>query len=806
MKVSQRWLQLLVQFRFTPQQFSDHLSMLGLEVESIDDQAAVYNKFVVGEVLEARKHPNADRLTVCTVNVGSENLQIVCGAPNVAQGQKVPVALVGACVPRNQHDPNGSSFQIEAVKIRGVESYGMICSPYELALGDDANGIMVLDPKAKPGTPLAKYLGRTDVVYEIGITPNRGDCLSHIGVAREISALVKKPIQMPRISLKESAVPTRKFASVIIKDAQRCPRYCARVVRNVSIGLSPQWLQERLSALGIRSINNVVDVTNYILLETGHPLHAFDYDTLSGHTIVVQTAHDGDTFVTLDGKERRLTSDILMICDKDKPVAIAGVMGGANTEITENTKNVLIESAYFDPSSIRRTSKYLGLSTEASYRFERNADIEMTVYAVNRAAQLMQELANGEVLRGIIDVYPKKQKPHTVRVRISRVNNLIGAQFTKAEIASLLKRLHFSVKSVSSDVIVVTVPSFRNDVREEIDIVEEVARLYGYNNLVTETHSSIDFTSNVRTDLFEEEVRNYLVGAGFNEIVTIGLQDEATAQLAGTEPVKVLNAVSAGMEVLRTSLIPGALRVVLHNQNHGSKDVRLFEMGAVFSRLPEGNPTELSSYHEEQHLLILMSGKYAPLSYGLPQRPVDLFDLKGEVEALLRKFNLDKYRFICYDTHSPMLEMCIGIEVGGARAGFFGKVKKEIATALEVLEPVYVCEVNIEILRGNWVRDRKFIPLPKFPSVMRDVAFVVEESLPQSAVEETIRKAGQPLLQAVTLFDVYTGEQLGIGKKSLAYSLEFQSSDHTLTDDEADRAVEAVIEAVHHQCGGTLRS
>ncbi|MCX7984660.1 MAG: phenylalanine--tRNA ligase subunit beta [Bacteroidetes bacterium] len=805
MKVSHRWLQSFVQFRFTPQQFVEKLSMLGLEVESYEDQAQKFDKFVVGEVLETTKHPHADRLTLCKVAVGTEVLDIVCGAPNVAKGQKVPVALVGAVVPRNQHSENGTPLTIERVKIRGVESNGMICSEYELGIGDNRSGILVLDQRAKVGTPLAHYLRRTDIIYDIGITPNRGDCLSHIGIAREISALVQKHLKLPTISITESTASVKKFTTVTVEDVQRCPRYCARVVRNVTLGPSPQWMQDRLVALGIRPINNIVDITNYVLLETGHPLHAFDYDKLAGHRIVVRTATEGEKFVTLDGKERVLTADTLIICDAERPIAIAGVMGGANTEISETTRNVLIESAYFDPSCIRRTSKHLGLSTEASYRFERNADIEMTVYALNRAAQLIQEIAGGEVLRGMIDVYPKKRKPHTVRVRVQRVNDCIGTSLSKSEISSLLKRLHFTVQSRTSQELSVTVPSYRNDIREEIDIIEEVARLYGYNNVPTERYSSIDFTATTRNDVFEDELRNYLCGAGFNEILTISLQDEATARLAGGEPIRVLNAVSAGMEVLRTSLIPGALKVVVHNQNHGTLDVRLFEIGTVFSKRSGGSPTDLASYHEEQHLLLVLGGAVAPLAYGVQHRKVDFFDIKGEVEALLRKFNLDKYRFIYYDTHSPLLSPCIGVEIGGTRAGLFGKVRREVATALGIDEPVFVCELVVDVLHRYWGVEKKFTPLPKFPNVYRDVAIVVDQSVPHAVVEEGIRSAGTPLLQAIMLFDVYTGEQVGPGKKSLAYSLEFRSLDHTLTDAEVDDAVETILRAVHQKCGGVLR-
>ena len=359
MKVSQNWLKKYVNFKFTPEQLTEKLSMLGLEVESYEDLTKQYDNFIIGEVLERAKHPNADRLSICKVNIGSAVQEVVCGAPNVEAGQKVVVALIGAVIPHNQHDPEGKPFVIERAKIRGVESNGMICSELELGLGKDASGILVLDEKAKAGTSFAKYLGKTDVVYEIGITPNRADCLSHIGVAREIGLLVNKKLKMPKIVLKESASPASKFAKIEILDKEKCPRYSARVLRNVKIGPSPKWLQDLLSSIGVRPINNIVDVTNYVLMETGHPLHAFDYDTLAGQKIIVKTAQDGEKFVTLDGRERTLTSETLMICDAEKPIAIAGVMGGANTEISDSTTNILIEAAYFDPRNIRCTSKYL---------------------------------------------------------------------------------------------------------------------------------------------------------------------------------------------------------------------------------------------------------------------------------------------------------------------------------------------------------------------------------------------------------------------------------------------------------------
>jgi phenylalanyl-tRNA synthetase beta chain len=805
MKVSQNWLKKYVDFQFTPEQFTEKLSMLGLEVEGYEDLAKKYENFVVGEVLERAKHPNADRLSICKVNIGSTVQEVVCGAPNVAAGQKVVVALLDAVIPHNQHDPEGKPFVITRAKIRGVESNGMICSEIELDLGNNASGILVLDDAARAGTPFAKFLGKTDVIYEIGITPNRADCLSHVGVAREIGLLVNKKLKVPKIVLKESTPPAAKFASIEVLDKEKCPRYSARIVRNIKIGPSPQWLQELLASVGVRPINNVVDVTNYVLMETGHPLHAFDYDTLAGHKIIVKTAQDGGKFVTLDGKERRLTSETLMICDAEKPIAIAGVMGGANTEISNTTTNVFIEAAYFDSRNIRRTSKFLGLSTEASYRFERGADLDRTVAAANRVASMIQELAGGEILKGALDIYPKKRRPLVIKARVSRINSIIGVSLKKAQIVSLLKKIDLAAKSSSNDEILVTVPSFRNDIFEEIDIIEEVARVYGYNNIETKTRAAIDFSSNIRADFLQDEIRGAMIGSGFNEVLAIGLQDEATLSLAGKPLVKAVNPVSAEMAALRTSLVPSALRIVQHNRNHGVKDLRLFEIGTIYLLKSDTAPDTLEAYFEEERLLIVLSGKHTQVSYGSVTREVDVLDLKGELTALLSKFCLDNYRFIYYDYHETLCEPCIGIEINGAYAGFFGRVRTQIANKLGIEDAVFVGEIAVRAIHDGWTRERKFTSLPKFPSVMRDLAFTIEAALPQKTVEDVIRKAGQPLCTNVVLFDLYSGQQTGTEKKSLAYALEFQSPDHTLTEKEIDDALSKIIESVHRQCQGVLR-
>lgn len=806
MKISHNWLKEYIELRLQAPDVAEKLSMIGLEVAGFENLAAIYEKFVVGEVVERRKHPNADRLTLCDVRVGSEVLEIVCGAPNVAGGQKVAVALVGATIPRNQHDPEGKPFVLERTAIRGVYSNGMICSEFELGLGSDADGIMILDARAKPGQSFAKYLGLTDVVYDMEITANRGDWLSHIGVARELQILTGKKAALPVPRIKENRVKARTQASVKIVDKERCLRYSSRILRNVNLAPSPTWMQDRLKAVGLRPINNVVDVTNYVLLETGQPLHAFDYDTLAGHSIVVRCAEAGERFTTLDGKERILNNDTLMICDAEKPVAIGGVMGGANTEIGDSTRNVLLEGANFLPSNIRRTSKYLGLSTDASQRFERGVDIELTTYAVDRAAQLLQDIAGAEVLGGCIDVYPRKRARSLVSVRVARANAVLGTSLSAPEMARYLRQLSFKTVSQSKTAIKVAVPSFRYDIEDEIDLIEEIARVHGYDNIETKTRTTVDFSKPLRGTSLEDDLRSFMIGAGFQEMVTYSLQERSKAELTGEGPVEVLNPVSAEASVLRTSLIPGALSVVQHNRSHGRKDLRMFELGGVFQLNAGGSREDLSGYNEEWRILILGTGFLQPAQYGADHRPFDFMDLKGEVEGLLSKFCLDNYRFNSYDSVSALIESALAVEINGSYAGFLGKVKKSIAQRFDIDDQVFVCEVKLAALRAGWITEKKLTPLPRFPRVHRDLAFVVDDGVAQEVVAKMIREVGGTLLSELVLFDVFRGDQLGAGKKSLAYSLEFQPLDRTLTETEIDAEVARIVKKVEAACEAKLRA
>jgi phenylalanyl-tRNA synthetase beta chain len=682
----------------------------------------------------------------------------------------------------------------------------MICSAYELNLGDDADGIMVLDPKSRVGTPFAKQMGLTDVVYDMEVTANRGDWLSHIGVARELQILTGTKATLPSVRMKESRTRASTLATVRIIDRAKCLRYSSRVLRNVKIGPSPKWMQDRLQAVGVRPISNIVDVTNYVLMETGQPLHAFDYDTLAGHTIIVRCGKEGERFTTLDGKERTLRADTLMICDAEKPVAIAGVMGGANTEISARTTNVLLESANFAPGNIRRTSKHLGLSTDASQRFERGVDIEMTLYAVNRAAQLLQELAGAEVLAGAIDVYPVKRRVVTVPLRVGKTNAILGTALTRKEIVTHLGRLNLTPAPSGKEALKFRIPGFRYDIAEEIDLIEEVARVYGYDNIETKTRTTVDFSKPMKTWTKEDELRRYFIGAGFHEILTYSLQDHNRAKIGGEEPIEVLNPVSAEATALRTSLLPGALGVVQHNRSHGQPDLRVFEIGNVFHVKRDGPADDLTGYDEETRILILATGSFLPPQYGTEHRHVDLLDIRGEVEALLSKFCLDKYSFISYDSASALIESALAVEINGSYAGFLGKVGKSTAQRFDIDDEVFVCELKLNVLEKGWITEKKLTPLPRFPGVRRDLAFVVDQSTEQESVARTIREAGGTLLAGLVLFDVFTGDQVGAGKKSLAYSLELQPLDKTLTEREIDAEIARIVSRVESACHAKLRA
>lgn len=803
MHIVQSWLKTYTDVPLAPQELADRLTMLGLEFESISNPGDKYRGFVVGEVLEAKRHPNADRLTVCRVNVGKDTLQIVCGAPNVAAGQKVPVGLVGATVPRNQHDPDGPPFVLQHVKLRGVDSAGMICSAFELDLGKDADGILVLDPKATVGEPLARHLGLDDVVYDIEITPNRPDWLSHIGFAREVRVLTGKPVRMPKFSLKEGKEPIRKYLRLDVEDKKNCPRFAVRMIRGVSVGPSPRWLQDWLKLAGMRPRNNVVDITNFVMLECGQPMHAFDYALLEESRLVIKHAGEGLKFRTLDGWDRDIPPLSVMVCDGRKPVSIAGVMGGENSEIRNETVDVVLESAYWNPSSIRRTAKSLGLSTDASQRFERGADPNAVMFALDRAAALVVELAGGSLLRGVIDVYPEPIKERAVTLRPDRANAVIGISMTPAAMVRSLRLLGLRPIRRTRKTITFAVPTYRGDLEREIDLVEEIARVYGYNNIEDKTRSSVDFVQPFPKTGAADLVRGRLIGMGMHEVITNSMQDEQRARLSGQEPVKILNPQNQDMGYLRTSLVPGMLDVVVRNINFKTPDLRMYEIGHVFRKDSSDAPKLVEDFLEEECCAVLLTGVGNPPHWSEKPRGTDLYDLKGAVETLLEAFALDKCRVISYPTARGLTESTLGIEIAGSYAGYAGKVRPEVLKFFGIEQDVFVAEVSIGGFAGGGAA--RYIPLPKYQKVRRDIAFGVSEGMSAGVVLEVVRKAAGELLESVGVFDVYSGPNLPAGTKSIALALELMSREKTLTDAEIETVVQRVVREVEKECAATLR-
>ena len=804
MRILERWLKRYIDFSIGPDELAERLTMLGLEFESVQRLDARYNGFVVGEILTREKHPRADRLSVCTVGIGRETLQVVCGAPNVAVGQKVPVGLVGATVPRNQHDPSGAPFVLSRVSIRGVESSGMICSEAELDMGKDSGGILVLDREAKPGESLAAYFGFDDVAFDLEITPNRPDWLSHMGVAREIAVLTGKAPRLPQVKLKESAEPIGKHLSVSVENRESCPRFAARMIRGVTIGPSPRWLQNAIRNAGLRPRNNVVDVTNYVMYECGHPLHAFDHALLRGGRIIVRNARGGTPFTTLDGKTHSLPEGAVMVCDAEREVSIAGIMGGANSEISDGTVDIVIEAAYWKPSSIRSTAKALGITSDASQRFERGADPNGVRFALDRTAQLILEMAGGTLLKGVLDVYAEKIRERTVPLRVRRANDLLGTNLKKSEVVRHLALIGIKQSGVKGDTPKFRVPTFRVDLEREIDLIEEVARVHGYDRIESRSTATVSYRQPFPVSSLTDILRETLVGRGFQEAITNSMQPLRKASLDGGAPVRILNPQNQDMAALRTSIVPGLLDAAARNQNAGNFDLRLFEIGHVFRVDDSPAPKLIENFLEQEKLCLVITGGSAPVHWSGGRRESDLFDLKGDIEFLLAKFALDKSRFISYSTSKGLTDNTLGIEIQGSYAGYLGTLTKEALREFGLERPVFIAEIEVGRLRRD--ATRLFVPLPRYPKVKRDVAFTVDAGIPVEHLEKTIRMSGTELLQSVELFDVYEGEQLPGGKKSVAFALEFMSLERTLTDVEIEAAVGRVVAGVEKAHGAALRS
>ncbi len=799
MKISINWLNDYIDLKnISVDEIVDKLTYAGLEVEEVDDQSKKFENIVVGYVNEVKKHPNADKLSLCKVNDGENEYSVVCGAPNVSAGQKVAFAKVGAVI------PNGG-MKLEKVKIRGEVSFGMICSERELGLGDNHEGIMVLDPSLKEGLSFAEAMEMNDTVLEIAITPNRADALSHIGIARELSALFDLQLKYPDVNLKESGKKSEELASVEIKNSNNCPRYIGKVVSNVEIKESPNWLKKRLKSIGLRPINNVVDVTNFVLYEVGQPLHAFDLDNLGGKKIIVRDAGKNTKFTTLDSKERNLQSNDLMICDTNKPVAIAGVMGGENSEVTSTTKNLLIESAYFNPSSIRKTSKNLGLSTDASYRFERGTDPKITKWAAIRAAQLIQTTAGGIIAKGEIDAYPKRITKKKVFLRYSRIEKILGYKINNSTVKKILTKLGFEIKSATKEKLTAMLPTYRHDIEREIDLIEEVARIYGYNKIPEVSKISVTLEEKVDHSALNDKVREFLNSLGFYEIITNSLLSEDIASRFGSA-INLLNPQSKEMSHLRTSLIPGLLTSISNNIKVNEKDLQFFELGKVFEKVSAANINDFKDFTESEHLLLALTGNRIRNEWLEKDSPFDVYDLKGFVESFLAKIlpgviiNLKSMNELESKFDNSFRIICENQNIG-----LGGNLKKEFCTLFDVDQDVYMIQVDLSVLKKINIPKKIFNELLKFPKVYRDVAFVLDVDITSDQVIHIIKEATTNLLHNIKLFDIFQSESLGKGKKSLAFQLEFFNSNRTLTEEEVEKDFRNAIKTVEKIFNAQLR-
>jgi len=798
-KIVLSWLNEYIDLSDIPvEKIALELTMAGLEVEEITDYRQVYNNFITAEVVEKEKHPNADKLSLCKVNTGREVLQIVCGAPNVAAGQKVALACEGAKIP-------DSDFTIKTTKLRGQLSQGMICSEAELGISNDHSGIMVLPEETIPGIPLAEAIGYDDVVFEIGITPNRPDGLSHVGVARDISALLNRPLKKKEDSIVRDSEKTAEKVTIEIEDLENCPKYSAVVVKDVTIGESPVWMKNRLKMAGMRPINNIVDITNYIMLELGQPLHAFDLDNLSGSKIIVKRSNNGTKFTTLDSVERELKDSVLMICDGEKEVAIAGIMGGENSEVNGHTRNILIESAYFNPTSVRKSARYLGLSTEASYRFERGTNHEGTMNAALRAAELMEKFAGGKVLSGEIDVVSDALATKTVELRYARIEKILGYPVKEESVRNILRNLEFRLINEDSEKITVEVPGFRPDVEREIDLIEEIARINGYDNIppvervTSPLHSSVDYMETLNS------LRAKMTGFGFNEIMNNSLQPFETSKETG-DPVVLMNPLNAEMSVLRTSLIQGALDTVRRNINNGEKDLKLFETGHVISKVGE-KIEGFENIKEESALAIILTGKASHKTWSSEERYFDVFDLKGYLNSLLETYlDTKKLSFQYHTDERGIYEYSVDVFAGEEKLGTYGKVTDIFAAKYDIKQVVFCGELFVNCIRRNSDKLRKYVPLLKYPKIVRDMAFIFDANINYGDISGFIRINSSSLLKSVDLFDRYENEKmLGEGKVSLAFTLEFFNSERTLTEEEVEKEFSGLINKITKQFNAVLR-
>jgi len=784
MKVSKSWLSDYVSIQSDTNQLADALTMAGLEIETISEPFAYLDNVVVGKIKSITPHSNADKLQCCRVDIGEKTVPIVCGAKNIFEGASIACALPGTCLP--------GGLILKKTVIRGETSEGMICSEKELGIGEDSKGVLIFEDSYTTGMPLNKALNLTDAVMEIGLTPNRPDCASMIGVAREIAAIETTKIKYPSMTVDETGPDCSSMTSVIIENPDHCPRYAARVMLNVTIEPSPQWLQQRLSSIGLRPINNVVDITNFVMMETGQPLHAFDYDLLDENRIVVRTAKQNEPFTTLDNKERKMKNDMLFICDGKKPVAVAGVMGGLNSEINDNTSRVLLESAYFQPTSVRKTSKKLGLSTDASYRFERGIDPEGVIFAINRAAQLMKDICGATICKGIVDVYPQPIPNVTIDVSVKKTHQLIGISPGQEQIRSLLESIEFEVDLVDNDMINVKVPSFRVDVKRPQDIMEEVARLVGYNEIPSVSPVSAAYVEKPSLHLMHrQKIKQILVGLGFFETINYSFISANSAdrlQLAPDDErryhVELLNPISEDQAVMRTSLVPAMLESVHRNLNQKNPNLKLFESGKVFL-----NHSNAPLPQEREYIVGIWTGAAQIENWQQSETPCDFYDLKGVVENLLKRLYIKKLIFCKPEKRIPYFRKgyVADIMVKHQHIGALGEIHPEVLNNYQIKQPVYLFEIDYETLYTLIPEKISSRPLPRYPSTTRDMTLILDKAVQAKEIIDAMKSCNEKLVSDIHIFSVYDGSPIPEGKKSMSFRITFRSWEETLKDEKINQ-------------------
>lgn len=785
MRISYQWLAEYVDGLPSPEELARRLTAVGLEVEGLERRGAELAGVVAARIVASEKHPNAEKLSVTQVDRGDgEPLQIVCGARNYQVGDVVPLATVGTVLP--------GGTKIEKAKLRGVESFGMLCSARELGLDADASGLLLLPRDLAPGTPIAKALQLEDVLLDVNVTPNRPDALSHLGIAREVAALLGRSVKLPAPRLAEGGGDASDAVRVSIEAPQKCPRYAARVIEGVKIGPSPGWLARRLEACGVRSISNVVDATNFVLLELGHPLHAFDLDRVAGHEIVVRVARPGEKLTTLDGKERALDPDDLVIADRERGSALAGVMGGGVSEIGPGTTRVLLESAWFAPQGIRRTARRHALKSEASYRFERGADPGMVLPALDRCAALIAELAGGTVRSGVVDVQASPPAPVEVRLRWARPGELLGMPVAREDVGRILTGLGFQVRGQDGEGATFGVPSWRQDVTLEEDLVEEIVRSLGY-DAIPETLPRLALATPALPGEAQgvERLRRGLEAAGFSEAVSFSFIAPADQQAydPAAQPVALANPISAELAVMRTGLLPSLLRAVERNLRQRVEDVRLYELARAFRRGPGPGDEPADEWWE---LAGVLMGRRSPVGWSVPAAPVDLYDAKAALEDVLSALAIDDVTYAA--RAEPWSHPRASAAVLGEREavlGTVGELHPRVAGAFGLPRGVFAFRLDLTALLSHAELVPRYRGVPRFPAVLRDLAVVVADGVEAAEVVEAVE--AEPLVEGATLFDVYTGAPIPPGKKNLALALRYRAVDRTLTDAEVDEAHARIV-------------